>query len=82
MSGLAKDYESKCAMPRLAPDTKSPRKTPTRTTPSFSGCDVYVWGSNSSHQLAEGSTDKITIPKLANAFENVQMVEALLSYGL
>jgi hypothetical protein len=33
-----------------------------------------VWGSNSSHQLAEGSMDKILIPKLASSFGNAQQV--------
>jgi hypothetical protein len=37
-------------------------------------CDVYVWGSNSSHQLAEMSPEKIFIPQLANTFSNVQQV--------
>lgn len=37
-------------------------------------CDVYVWGSNSSHQLAEGSQEKIMQPKMANAFESIQQV--------
>ncbi|XP_046401290.1 probable E3 ubiquitin-protein ligase HERC1 isoform X2 [Ischnura elegans] len=39
-------------------------------------CDVYVWGSNSSQQLAEGSQEKIMIPKLAKAFVDVYQVEA------
>ncbi|CAB3370488.1 Hypothetical predicted protein [Cloeon dipterum] len=39
-------------------------------------CDVYVWGSNSSHQLAETSPEKIFIPQLATTFSNVQQVEA------
>ncbi|XP_042891775.1 probable E3 ubiquitin-protein ligase HERC1 isoform X3 [Penaeus japonicus] len=39
-------------------------------------CDVYVWGSNSSHQLAEGTQDKILSPKLTHAFSSVQQVEA------
>ncbi len=38
------------------------------------GCDVYVWGSNSSHQLAEGNVEKILTPKRAAAFSNVQQV--------
>lgn len=37
-------------------------------------CDVYVWGSNSSHQLAEGTQDKILQPKLTRVFCNVQQV--------
>lgn len=37
-------------------------------------CDVYVWGSNNSHQLAEGSQEKILTPKLASAFASCQLV--------
>ncbi|KAE8748468.1 hypothetical protein FOCC_FOCC004763 [Frankliniella occidentalis] len=39
-------------------------------------CEVFVWGSNSSHQLAEGNQEKILHPKLAKMFTNVQQVEA------
>ncbi|KAJ1527946.1 hypothetical protein ONE63_007879 [Megalurothrips usitatus] len=39
-------------------------------------CEVFVWGSNSSHQLAEGNQEKILLPKLAKMFTNVQQVEA------
>ena len=37
-------------------------------------CDVYVWGSNSSHQLAVGSQEKILQPKASTAFTDVQQV--------
>ncbi|XP_062334757.1 probable E3 ubiquitin-protein ligase HERC1 [Osmerus eperlanus] len=37
---------------------------------------VYVWGSNSSHQLAEGTLEKILHPKLAQGFSDAQMIEA------
>ncbi|XP_067888510.1 probable E3 ubiquitin-protein ligase HERC1 isoform X6 [Heterodontus francisci] len=37
---------------------------------------VYVWGSNSSHQLAEGTLEKILQPKLAHGFSNAQTIEA------
>ncbi len=43
-------------------------------TVSQDSCDVYVWGSNSSHQLAAGSQEKVLAPKLAPAFTNVQQV--------
>lgn len=36
--------------------------------------EVYVWGSNSSHQLAEGLQEKILMPKLTRSFTNVQQV--------
>ncbi|XP_054287973.1 probable E3 ubiquitin-protein ligase HERC1 [Macrosteles quadrilineatus] len=39
-------------------------------------CEVYVWGSNTSHQLAKKNQEKILVPKLARAFQNVQQVEA------
>ncbi|KAG8252882.1 putative E3 ubiquitin-protein ligase herc1 [Homalodisca vitripennis] len=35
-------------------------------------CEVYVWGSNTSHQLAKKNQEKILVPKLARAFQNVQ----------
>ncbi|XP_053334016.1 probable E3 ubiquitin-protein ligase HERC1 isoform X3 [Clarias gariepinus] len=37
---------------------------------------VYVWGSNSSHQLAEGTLEKILQPKLAQGFSDAQVIEA------
>ncbi|KAL1139382.1 hypothetical protein AAG570_006366 [Ranatra chinensis] len=39
-------------------------------------CEVYVWGSNSSRQLAEDVNEKIIIPKRASSFSNVRQVEA------
>ncbi|KAL4227433.1 putative E3 ubiquitin-protein ligase herc1 [Mactra antiquata] len=39
-------------------------------------CDVYVWGSNSTHQLAEGSEEKILSPKLSTTFKDCPLVEA------
>ncbi|XP_032830981.2 putative E3 ubiquitin-protein ligase HERC1 isoform X4 [Petromyzon marinus] len=38
--------------------------------------EVYVWGSNSSHQLAEGAQEKILQPKMASGFANAQTIEA------
>lgn len=37
-------------------------------------CEVYVWGSNSSHQLAEDVQEKIAIPKLAKNLTNIEQV--------
>ncbi|XP_053504405.1 probable E3 ubiquitin-protein ligase HERC1 isoform X4 [Ictalurus furcatus] len=37
---------------------------------------VFVWGSNSSHQLAEGTLEKILQPKLAQGFSDAQVIEA------
>ena len=46
------------------------------TTPMSSDIgDIYVWGSNSSHQLAEGNQEKILQPKQATIFNAVQQVE-------
>ncbi|XP_018567016.1 probable E3 ubiquitin-protein ligase HERC1 [Anoplophora glabripennis] len=42
----------------------------------FEKSDVYVWGSNSSHQLAEGNQEKILLPIKSNIFNQVQQVEA------
>lgn len=39
---------------------------------------VYVWGSNSSHQLAEGTLEKILLPKLTQGFSDAQMVRMLI----
>lgn len=40
---------------------------------------MYVWGSNSSHQLAEGTLEKILQPKLAQGFSDAQMVRQVNS---
>ena len=70
-------------MPRMTVDSKSPRSPMKGSSLNESGqCDVFVWGSNSSHQLAEGSHDKIMLPKQATAFENVQMVRSVSSSPL
>ncbi|KAF2345923.1 Regulator of chromosome condensation RCC1 [Trinorchestia longiramus] len=37
---------------------------------------VYVWGSNSSHQLAEGPQEKVIQPKLTSAFGTIKQAEA------
>lgn len=41
---------------------------------------VFVWGSNSSHQLAEGTLEKILQPKLAQGFSDAQVVRSLYLY--
>lgn len=40
-------------------------------------CEVYVWGSNSSHQLVEGTQEKILQPKLAASFSDAQTVRTM-----
>ena len=37
---------------------------------------AYVWGSNSSRQLADSAQDKFLVPKLSAAFSDVQRMEA------
>lgn len=37
-------------------------------------CDVYVWGSNSSYQLAEERSEKVPFPKKSSSFTNVRQV--------
>ena len=47
---------------------------PSNGSKPASNDEVFVWGSNSSHQLAEGSTDKILSAKLSATFGSVQQV--------
>ena len=37
-------------------------------------CEVYAWGSNMQHQLAEDGPEKIASPKLAKNFSYVEQV--------
>ncbi|XP_068081364.1 probable E3 ubiquitin-protein ligase HERC1 [Anabrus simplex] len=67
---LACDYTHSC----LGVDKREP-PGPMCTSMSDK-CDVYVCGSNSSHQVAEESQEKILIPRLARSFTQVQQVEA------
>ena len=39
-------------------------------------CLVYLWGSNSSHQLGEGSFDKNLEPRISNVIDDVYKLEA------
>ncbi|MEE6526204.1 hypothetical protein FKM82_026685, partial [Ascaphus truei] len=65
---MASDYSRTCA---------SPDSIQTGDTPVVSEtCEVYVWGSNSSHQLVEGTQEKILQPKLAPCFSDAQTIEA------
>ncbi len=66
---LATDYIRTC----VSPDENKNNEENSNTV-SPDSCDVYVWGSNSSHQLAAGSQEKVLTPKLAPAFTNVQQV--------
>lgn len=68
---MASDYSRTCA---------SPDSIQTGDTPIVSEtCEVYVWGSNSSHQLVEGTQEKILQPKLAPSFSDAQTVSTIYS---
>ncbi|XP_018324237.1 probable E3 ubiquitin-protein ligase HERC1 isoform X2 [Agrilus planipennis] len=41
-----------------------------------SGSDCFIWGSNSSHQLAEGIQEKIIVPVKSKVFVQIQTAEA------
>ncbi|XP_063089371.1 probable E3 ubiquitin-protein ligase HERC1 [Cavia porcellus] len=65
---MASDYSRTCASPDSIQTGDAPIVSET--------CEVYVWGSNSSHQLVEGTQEKILQPKLAPSFSDAQMIEA------
>ncbi|XP_066448386.1 probable E3 ubiquitin-protein ligase HERC1 isoform X1 [Eleutherodactylus coqui] len=65
---MASDYSRTCASPDSIQTGESPVVSET--------CEVYVWGSNSSHQLVEGTQEKILQPKLAPCFSDAQTIEA------
>lgn len=43
---------------------------------SLDSSDVYIWGSNNTHQLAEGNQEKILTPKLSSVFRECPQLEA------
>nr|XP_057932865.1 probable E3 ubiquitin-protein ligase HERC1 isoform X3 [Doryrhamphus excisus] len=65
---MASDYSRTC----VSPDSIQTGETPVVSET----CEVYVWGSNSSHQLVEGTQEKILQPKLAASFADAQTIEA------
>ncbi|XP_075939248.1 putative E3 ubiquitin-protein ligase HERC1 [Anarhichas minor] len=65
---MASDYSRTC----VSPDSIQTGETPVVSET----CEVYVWGSNSSHQLVEGTQEKILQPKLATSFADAQTIEA------
>ncbi|KAI8481810.1 putative E3 ubiquitin-protein ligase herc1, partial [Branchiostoma belcheri] len=74
---LASDYARSCVCPSPVPiDDSSTGENGNMVTENS---EVYVWGSNSSHQLAEGSQEKILQPKLSPAFANAQTVSSILN---
>ncbi|XP_044259648.1 probable E3 ubiquitin-protein ligase HERC1 isoform X3 [Tribolium madens] len=67
LSGMAMDFGGVCS----AVETTSESEVGV-----YEKSDVYVWGSNSSHQLAEGNQEKILMPVKSKMFTQVQLVEA------
>ncbi|XP_056269201.1 probable E3 ubiquitin-protein ligase HERC1 isoform X3 [Pseudoliparis swirei] len=65
---MASDYSRTCVSPDSIQAGDAPVASET--------CEVYVWGSNSSHQLVEGTQEKILQPKLAAGFADAQTIEA------
>lgn len=63
---MASDYSRTCVSPDSIQTGEAPLVSET--------CEVYVWGSNSSHQLVEGTQEKILQPKLAPSFADAQTV--------
>lgn len=63
---MASDYSRTCVSPDSIQTGEAPVVSET--------CEVYVWGSNSSHQLVEGTQEKILQPKLAACFADAQTV--------
>nr|XP_022329995.1 probable E3 ubiquitin-protein ligase HERC1 isoform X2 [Crassostrea virginica] len=71
---LASDYASNCCS---GPDENCNNSTPHSNANLSGSCgEVYVWGSNCTHQLAEGGQEKITSPKYSAVFTDCQQVEA------
>ena len=67
---LSKDYKNSCVKSGATYTTLNGGAA---CQPSSSD-EVFVWGSNSSHQLAEGNTDKILRAKLSTSFGSAQQV--------
>lgn len=68
---MASDYSRTC----VSPDSIQTGEAPVVSE----SCEVYVWGSNSSHQLVEGTQEKILQPKLAASFADAQTVRCFVS---
>lgn len=66
---MASDYSRTCVSPDSIQTGEAPVVSET--------CEVYVWGSNSSHQLVEGTQEKILQPKLAATFADAQTVRRI-----
>ena len=66
---MAADYVSSCAS--SGGEIRSDEPTSDGPVIGNRSCEVYAWGSNSSHQLAEGAQEKLTSPKQATAFLDI-----------
>ena len=66
---LSKDYKNSCIKSGATYTTLNGV-----TCEPTSSDEVFVWGSNSSHQLAEGNTDKILRAKPSTSFGSAQQV--------
>lgn len=63
---MALDHESTCSKP-VKNETENIHSLVEKS-------EAYIWGSNSSHQLAEGAVEKIIVPTLSIAFAQAQQV--------
>ncbi|KAL3866609.1 hypothetical protein ACJMK2_043893 [Sinanodonta woodiana] len=72
---LANDYCSTCTHLDKN-DNNSGRCNTSSGLMTSETSEAYVWGSNSSHQLAEGNQEKILTPKHTTAFSNYPVTEA------
>jgi len=82
LSEMAADYVRSCASSSTQGHNADDKPTDATSgggssTGNRTGCDIYVWGSNSSHQLAEGTQEKLTSPKQASAFIDIVEVSCL-----
>ena len=77
---MSADYVSSCAS--SGSECHSDDVTSDAPVSRNRSCDVYVWGSNSSHQLAKGAQEKLTSPKQASEFVDVvEVCEPLTRQG-
>ncbi|KAH3837497.1 hypothetical protein DPMN_110888 [Dreissena polymorpha] len=85
LHGLAEDYcLTHLQLLPSSTDSQQANPTPSRSSGisstqssvAMDTCDVYIWGSNSTHQLAEGTTERILTPKLSSNFRDSPVVEA------
>ncbi|XP_041374032.1 probable E3 ubiquitin-protein ligase HERC1 isoform X2 [Gigantopelta aegis] len=76
LQALAEEYANSCSGPDENKNNPIINTSHQPVLTAIIPCDMYTWGSNSSHQLAEGSVEKIVIPKQASSFPECQQIEA------